>query len=240
MNVPQASILIDSWSRGTGRSTTERALLLLELALPALDEEQRAHLSIGYRDAWLLSLRELLFGSAIECVAACPDCEEEIAVDFTIGEVRTSYAEPGEIVTVEAEGGALRLRLPDSADLLAIEQERDAGTAGPRLLERCLAGAADRAALGTIAFEAVSRALGEADPQAELRLRIACPACGGGTEAPFDVAAHLWSDLDEWVGAQLLDVHCLASRYGWSEAEILAMSPARRRVYLDRFQGATG
>jgi hypothetical protein len=240
MNVPQASTLIETWGRGAARSATRRALLLLELALPAVDDEQRTRLSIGYRDAWLLSLRELLYGSAIECVATCPDCKEDIALDFATGDVRTSYAEPGKIVTVETAGGALSLRLPDSADLLAIEDERDAGVARLRLLERCLIGEQDPGAIDALPFEAASRALGEADPQAELRLRLACPACGAETEAPFDIAAHLWSDLDEWVGAQLLDVHRLASRYGWSEAEILAMSPVRRRAYLDRFEGVAG
>lgn len=237
MNVPQASALIETWGRGAGRSSTERALLLLELALPAAGAEERAHLSIGYRDAWLLSLRELLYGSEVECIARCPACQEEISVDFAIGDVRTSYAEPGEIVTLGAEAGALRLRLPDSADLLAIEGEGDPGDAGLRLLERCLIGEAGPAVLDGPTFEAASRALSEADPQAELRLSITCPACGGQAQAPFDIATHLWSDLDDWVGAQLFDVHRLASRYGWSESEILAMSPARRRAYLDRFEG---
>ena len=31
----------------------------------------------------------------------------------------------------------------------------------------------------------------------------------------------------------LREVHTLAAAYGWSEAEILALSPARRRVYLE-------
>ena len=31
----------------------------------------------------------------------------------------------------------------------------------------------------------------------------------------------------------LMDVHLLARAYGWSEAEVLALSPARRRFYLE-------
>jgi len=234
MNVPQASALMEAWGRGTGRSSTERALLLLGLALPAADPETLSHFSIGYRDAWLLSLRESLFGSAIACLARCAACDEEISVDFAVADIRTSYAEPGAVVTLAAEGGEVRLRLPDSADLLAIEGASDPGEAGRLLLERCLLG--ETAAAGDTLFEAASRALGEADPQAELSLAVDCPVCGARTDAPFDIAAHLWSDLDDWAGAQLRDVDRLARRYGWSEAEILAMSPVRRRVYLDRFE----
>lgn len=233
MNVPQASALMEAWSRGASRSPTQRALLLFGLALPAAGADELQHFSIGYRDAWLLSLRETLFGSAIACLARCPDCDEEISVDFAVADIRTSYAEPGAIVTLPTEAGDVRLRLPDSADLIAIEGESDAGEAARRLLERCLLG---DATAGESLFESASHALGEADPQAELSLRIDCPACGSRTDAPFDIAAHFWSDLDEWAGAQLRDVDRLARRYGWSEAEILAMSPARRRLYLDRFE----
>jgi hypothetical protein len=31
----------------------------------------------------------------------------------------------------------------------------------------------------------------------------------------------------------LYDVHALASAYGWREADVLAMSPMRRQVYLE-------
>jgi hypothetical protein len=31
----------------------------------------------------------------------------------------------------------------------------------------------------------------------------------------------------------LREVHILASAYGWREDDILAMSPARRRIYLE-------
>jgi hypothetical protein len=31
----------------------------------------------------------------------------------------------------------------------------------------------------------------------------------------------------------MLDVHTLASAYGWSESEILSLNPARREFYLE-------
>jgi hypothetical protein len=31
----------------------------------------------------------------------------------------------------------------------------------------------------------------------------------------------------------LLEVHALASHYGWTEPDVLALPPARRRAYLE-------
>ncbi|MDT0547904.1 hypothetical protein [Streptomyces lonegramiae] len=85
--------------------------------------------------------------------------------------------------------------------------------------------------------EAVQRRLAEAaeqaDPAAEVTLKIACPECGEATSAELDIASYLWTELDSWARDLLLDVHLLATAYGWSEPEILALSPLRRRYYLE-------
>ncbi|MFD8871641.1 hypothetical protein ACFV1F_46130 [Streptomyces sp. NPDC059590] len=85
--------------------------------------------------------------------------------------------------------------------------------------------------------EAVQRRLAEAaeqaDPAAKVTLKIACPECGEATSAELDIASYLWTELDSWARDLLLDVHLLATAYGWSEPEILALSPLRRRYYLE-------
>jgi hypothetical protein len=39
--------------------------------------------------------------------------------------------------------------------------------------------------------------------------------------------------METYARRLLYDVHALASAYGWSEDEVLAVSPARRRCYLE-------
>ncbi|MEK8145417.1 hypothetical protein NKH18_40785 [Streptomyces sp. M10(2022)] len=73
----------------------------------------------------------------------------------------------------------------------------------------------------------------EADPTAEVTLNVACPECGEATPAELDITFYLWTELDTWARDLLLDVHLLATAYGWSEPEILALSPIRRRYYLE-------
>lgn len=72
-----------------------------------------------------------------------------------------------------------------------------------------------------------------ADPAADVTLNINCPECGTATRAELDIASYLWTELDSWARDLLLDVHLLAIAYGWSEPEILALSPLRRRYYLE-------
>jgi hypothetical protein len=61
---------------------------------------------------------------------------------------------------------------------------------------------------------------------------LACGLCSHVWKAPLDIAAALFRDIDSWVLDQLGDVHRIASAYHWSERDILAMSPQRRRFYL--------
>ncbi len=51
-------------------------------------------------------------------------------------------------------------------------------------------------------------------------------------------ATQLWREIHAWAKRQLDEVHTLASAYGWSEADILAMSASRRRRYVSLVAGA--
>jgi hypothetical protein len=75
------------------------------------------------------------------------------------------------------------------------------------------------------------------DPQAEVELVCVCPACALQWSAPFDIVDYLWRELEAWVKQLLREVHILASRYGWSERDLLALSPWRRRYYLGLIGG---
>ena len=83
-----------------------------------------------------------------------------------------------------------------------------------------------------------ARDLGEqlslADPLAEVLLDLQCPVCKGSFQETLDLAAFFWSELEGRSKRLLLDVHILASAYGWSEAEILGLSPARRNFYREQ------
>ena len=73
----------------------------------------------------------------------------------------------------------------------------------------------------------------EHDPQAEVLLDLSCPACEHDWQALFDIVAFFWAELAARADRLLREVHALARAYGWREADILGMSPHRRRFYLE-------
>jgi len=80
---------------------------------------------------------------------------------------------------------------------------------------------------------AVLAEMAQADPQADVQVALACPACRHHWSVAFDILAYLWSEIDDWAQRLLREIHALASGYGWSERDILALSARRRRTYLE-------
>ena len=60
--------LLTAWERGQELAPAARALLLLSLAAPEASEEWLMSLTVGQRDAGLLTLRQWLFGSLPDMV----------------------------------------------------------------------------------------------------------------------------------------------------------------------------
>lgn len=234
-----AASLLAAWECGAAQPPAARALSLLEAAGPQAGREQLAAMSIGERDAQLMALRERWIGTDVECLSRCTQCDELIELNFALTQLRVGHAQPDTSFAVELDGHELQLRLPNSADLLALQGECDAAAARRRLLARCVLDmrpAGDAALLETLpeaVIEAVEQRMAELDPQAEVLLDVSCPNCGHRSQAPFEIEHYLWSELDAWARELLRDVHRLAGAYGWREIDILAMSPIRRRAYLD-------
>jgi hypothetical protein len=141
------------------------------------------------------------------------------------------------IQVIEA-GWTVLLRPPTSADLLAAaEVPADRGRAV--VLTRCVLEARKggrrvaAADLPLAVQERIAEAAAAADPRADITFDVPCPSCGHRTKALLDPGAFLWEELDAWARGMLLDVHLLAAAYGWSEPEVLALSPLRRRRYLE-------
>ena len=239
MQTPSASELLGAWECGLAEPPCMRAAALLRLALPESSAERLAELSIGQRDACLLDLRESSFGRRVIGVASCPGCAELLELDFDIREVRVSPDQSSAPAALAVAGYEVRFRLPTMQDLLASLHPNDLEATRQALLERAVIRASHAGeavtpvALPTEVAELVEARLGELDPQADVRLALSCSDCGQEWDARFDIATFLWSELDAWAGRLLYEVHLLASAYCWRETDILALSPARRRFYLE-------
>lgn len=228
--------VVDAWERGLDRSLPERMIVLLDAACPDATYDELAAMPLGRRDALLLDLRALLLGPELTGVSECPACGDPLESTFRAEDLRVpADLPPAALQHVEVEGLDVAFRLPSTHDVITLNLS-DGGSPATQLLERCLD---DPVSLATADVDwetvasAVSRAMSAADPQADVVLRLTCPGCDTSWAAPFDIAGFLWAEIQGWVSRLLRDVDQLARTYGWTEAEILALSPTRRSLYLE-------
>jgi hypothetical protein len=235
MRSPGSEELLEIWERGLGENSVARALALLELVHPDMSADALADLSIGMRDRMLLDLRELLFGPTIVGLIECAACGDTLETEVAASDLRAiPLVEPPEVSRSNYD---LRLHLLNSRDQIAAERARPEERARV-LLERCVASARFAGEPTSIAqlpaeiVEAVEDRIARLDPQADVQLALSCPACGHHWQSAFDILPFLWTELGQWAARMLRDVHVLAAAYGWSERDILALSPVRRRHYI--------
>ncbi|MFD5797004.1 hypothetical protein ACFWIO_26465 [Streptomyces diastatochromogenes] len=237
MAITGAAGLLATWEAGLAETATGRALLLHRTARPDLDTAALPTLPVGVRESDLFALRRALFGERMQVRLECRACGADMEFELDAGEVARSLGGPEDTVVRLTEGGwDITFRLPAAADLTTAARAADPRAA---LLARCLVSAvldgtprtAD--ALPAPVQRRIAEAVEAADPGADVTLGIGCPECGAATRAELDIASYLWTELDAWARDLLLDVHLLATAYGWSEPEILALSPLRRRYYLE-------
>lgn len=236
-----AQALLDVWERGAGYGLSVRALWLLNAAMPEESFETLADWSIGRRDDALLTLRESLFGDHVEAVAACPNCRAQAQLDFRTANIRAPYANDVSFtleITTPSAGLQVSLRAITTRDLLSANLSQEV------LIRHCIVHAVSLGGV-TVTVESVpneflaecAEALAAHDPQADVQLNLTCLDCGHTWDAPFDIAAFLWREVDTWGRRTLREVHLLASAYGWTEGEILRLSARRRRQYLEMVVG---
>ena len=229
------------WERGLNQTLLERVLTLLIAACPEIDPETIAGLSIGERDARLLQLREWMFGSLLVNTAQCPQCTQWVEWESRIADIRIQpppiTPSPAEF-SLNVEDYALRYRLPTSMDLAAVMNTPRGDSTPQNLLKCCIVSArhageaCDPGSLPQNVLGALGRRIEELDPQAEIRIDLTCPQCSHKWDVLFDIASFLLTEVNHWAERTLRSVHKLASVYGWSERDILNLSPVRRQLYL--------
>jgi hypothetical protein len=233
-----ATSLLQVWERGQLQPPVEKALTLLAAAYPDATREELAMLSIGRRDASLLSLREQLFGTQMSSLTNCPECGEQLELNFNVADIRATAPALGTPLSLCESGYELELRLPNSLDLLRLANCSTIGEMRSQLFAQCVTSVTHEAAdlPAEIVDHAIAR-MGEADPQADVEVDLNCPECRHVWQTGFDIVTYLWSELHTWARDMLREVHLLASSYGWNEADILNMSAPRRRGYLEMLAG---
>jgi hypothetical protein len=229
--------VLTAWERGRSRHPIDRALLLFALSEPDVAVDSLADQPLGRRNSALMRLRQATFGSRLRAYLDCAACGERQVIELDAFELLATGAPCGEgndQISVDGRN----FRLPTSRDLALIAVEADVDQAATKLLELCaldeISARQDSDTALSVLMDSVAAALEQADPLAELTLDFVCDSCGHAGTVPFDIATFLWEEVESQARRLFDEVHLLARAYGWNEAEILALSEARRSAYLER------
>jgi hypothetical protein len=237
-----AAELLALWEQALPLSAPAREALL------AHDSVLPAPASMGALRHRLLGRLHQRLGESLALKSRCPACGEEASFAMCLPALleATVAAEPAgehDEHTFDHDGWHLRFRLP-APDELPLD-EPDPERFVLRLLDRCVIDAIEAGerrgarTLPSPLVQALSARMDALDPAAHVAFDIACPTCHAHWSAPFDPGRALWSLVQGEAEELLLDIDALAQRYGWSEAQILALPPLRRQAYLQLARGAS-
>ena len=244
MRLPTSQELLLIWESHWDRPLLERILELLVYAYSLSGKEDAARLSIGERNSRLLQLREWMFGTSLPNTATCEHCGTKVewenqSTDFRL-QAPTPSPETG-IHQLEMDGYHIQFRLPNSVDVIRHSESGSAAAEG--ILKDCLLESTQNGEpskpedLPGIVTEAVMARMEELDPQASISLELNCPACSNSWITYFEIMSYFWAEFDQWARETLQDVYLLARGFGWTESEILKLSPRRRQIYINMLSG---
>lgn len=194
-----------------------------------LAKEELFNLTIGERDQLLIKAYQALFGSEIEVFSSCSACSCELELLVDLNELLAADYEVDANSEIELHGKQLLvepIRVGDLKQVKRIGYEKwiDEKLSQAKIASKLITQEGRN--------EYAAR-LSELDPQADICLEFECVECQFSWIDPFDIASQLWFRFDATCKRLLAAVHSLASAYGWTETEVLAMSPWRREVYLN-------
>lgn len=205
--------------------------------MPDSSRDLLASLPLGKRDSLLLALRRMTFGDTLQGRCSCRQCGEAVEFELSCTALAKDVGEPQEKIICRDEY-TVTLRPLNSFDLAAAAGAFTLEDARELLLHRCVVEAlhqgkaVDSKKLPPAIVDGIVTTAPATDPRAEVQLDLNCPACRHQWRILFDISRFLWQEICARARQLLMTVHQLAGAYGWSEADILSLSPARRAVYL--------
>ena len=188
---------------------------------------------VSHRLQGLLAVTIATRGEHWVMTATCsePSCGASMDLPLSLNAFRRS-ADPAVVPCALPDGRSIDLAVPTGADQLAWLAAGDASPSA--ILGRLTTLPDDVDAIRPDWLEAIEAALDRADPLTTQEIDTVCPECGAEVSFELDLEARCLALLAAEQPGMLDDIHALATAYHWSEAEIMAIPPSRRRKYLAR------
>lgn len=238
----QTSELFSVWEQSIDLPVLSKALLLLAKACGVNDIISIETMSIGERDARLLVLREWMFGKRMQHVSHCPVCKEKVewetnTTDLHLQNFKNTSVE--KILQISDDAFEIKFRLINSRDIMELMKRfQESENIANNLLRSCIIEinkGGEKITLDEVPNEVLMKLENEMtkhDPQADIQMALDCPACKHKWSVAFDIVSWFLSEINHWAKHILQEVFLLARFFGWSEKDILNMTPRRRSLYL--------
>lgn len=188
---------------------------------------------VGARIAALLQLLALTDGcESLSLRSRCtePGCGEVFELELPLAALVNETPDAAPLQIALGGGRAVTMRRPTGQDL------RDWRALAPTSRENALSVMLDTLCLeGRVTPHdeaALAAAIATHDSLVAFAVACRCPACGTAHEVPVDLEGVVLARLSARQRMLLREVHQLASRYGWTESDVLAIPPTRRARYL--------
>jgi hypothetical protein len=236
MRALSGSDCLKLWESGADLHPLDQGLLVLSAALPDTPEPDLADWPLGKRNTALAQLRCLSFGPRLLGSITCSRCYDqlEVAIDgqWLAGEEGDHTRASEEPIVINGKS----FRLLTTRDLARTAHEADIRLASVGLAESCCLEDGPSTEWSDEDLDQIGKNLAVADPMAEIRLALRCPTCENEWEEDLDIVLFLWREIEARARRLLFEIHTLASAYGWTEADILALSDRRRALYFEMAQ----
>jgi hypothetical protein len=202
-------------------------------------------LPVSVRVARLLRIAQLTTDAdallvALKCSAA--ECGRALEVSLSFEHLLEVSAGESSLRASIPGGAELQLRRPTGRDQLAWRAEnfRTQREALAQVVQTLTISAPAAVEYDDAAIAALAAAMEEFDPLIAFRVLTACPHCGLESVFAIDLEAEALRLLATHSRTLIREVHALATQYGWTEAEIIGLSPRRRAHYLQLIAETSG
>lgn len=230
--------LLALWEHGLSKPAVARDDALLHATTP----DGAVPLALTERNATLIELHARLFGRDVKLTSRCPSCASVAEFDgdceALAGQMRRGLDDASPSHRLETAGHRIEFRLPDSIDVAAAIAAGSDREFAQRLLERCVLACTrdgDKVPLDRIpapVLDVLSQRMEKLAPGASVNFALECPQCAARWNAPLDVGLLVWQKVQAAAECLLLDIDALARSYGWTERDVLRLSPLRRAAYV--------
>lgn len=224
--------MIDGSDTGVAIRLLDR--LLVDGHGHTLKPGQAATLTAADRDRLLAAIYRRTYGTHISGTVSCRVCGKAFDLDFDLVHLQAAL-QPAESPAPMPDKGYLafaladgrRFRLPTGEDELAVWHLPADATLTELLLRCVLEGDA------SVDPDSIQAAMKAVAPLMDVDLDGHCPECGENQSIHFDIQNYLLSALQAEQPRLTREIHRLATAYGWTLPDILALTRSQRQAYVN-------